>query len=332
MTTSVGLTALASCAAIRARLDGFKEIPFSARGSNWLVAAQVPLERPHRSLSRLVHLVVGPIRECLDASARLNLEDIPLLLGIAEPDRPGRHPDLHTDLLSLIEQALQVRLHPASRVIPMGRVAGAVGIREAAKLINEQGVEHVLVAGVDSHLVTATLASLDERNRLLSERNSNGFIPGEAGSAVLVCSESTRSGLTIRSLGLAVESAAIENDKPLRGDALASAYHRALDGAGLGIHQIDYRIADLSGEQYWFKEASLALVRTMRVRKEFQDIWHPADCIGEVGAAAAPCLLGIAWWAARKRYAPGPLALAQMSNDDGRRAAIVLDGTRLGGG
>jgi len=64
----------------------------------------------------------------------------------------------------------------------------------------------------------------------------------------------------------------------------------------------------------------------MRVQCEFQDIWHPADCIGEVGAAATLCCLGMAYWAARKGYAPGTLGLAQAGNDDGRRIAMVIDG------
>jgi 3-oxoacyl-[acyl-carrier-protein] synthase I len=327
MATAVGLTAPASCAAIRARLDGFRETRFMARGGAWIVGAEVPLDEPWRGLPRLARLVAGPIRECLDSAPEVAPEDIPLLLGVAEPTRPGRLAGLEQELLPLVLEALQERLHPAaSRLIPMGRVSGAVGIREAAKLVNEKGFGRVIVGGVDSHLVAATLAAFDERDRLLTERNTNGFVPGEAGAAVLVGPADGRPGLRIRSLGLAVERATIEGEEPLRGEGLAAAYRQALDAARLGLHEIDYRIADLSGEQYWFKEAALAEARVMRVRRGFQDIWQPADCVGEIGAAATPCLLGVAWWAARKAYAPGPLALAQASNDDGRRIAMVLDG------
>ena len=92
------------------------------------------------------------------------------------------------------------------------------------------------------------------------------------------------------------------------------------------MHEIDYRIADLSGEQYRFKEASLALSRLIRAKREQQALWHPADCVGETGAAAVPLMLGVALTAARKRYAPGPMGLLQAANDDGRRIALVLDG------
>ena len=56
MTTAVGLTAPASCAAIRARLDGFRETRFMARGGDWIIGAEVPLEEPWRGLPRLARL------------------------------------------------------------------------------------------------------------------------------------------------------------------------------------------------------------------------------------------------------------------------------------
>ena len=61
--------------------------------------------------------------------------------------------------------------------------------------------------------------------------------------------------------------------------------------------QIGYRIGTMSGEQYWFKEFDLATSRLLRGRHEFMDLWHPADGIGETGAAALPCCLGVAFTA-----------------------------------
>jgi 3-oxoacyl-[acyl-carrier-protein] synthase I len=193
-------------------------------------------------------------------------------------------------------------------------------------MVNEEGFRRVIVAGVDSYLVAETLGEAEGSDRLLTARNSNGFIPGEGGSAVVVGPDDGGPGLRIRSTGFAVEKAFIGGDEPLRGLGLASAYRQALAPLGLGLHQIDYRITDLNGEQYWSREAALALARVIRVRVEFLDIWHPGDCVGEIGAAFVPCLVGVAWWAARKGYAPGPLVLAHAGNDDGRRAALVLDG------
>ena len=71
------------------------------------------------------------------------------------------------------------------------------------------------------------------------------------------------------------------------------------------MHHVDLRIADLSGEQYYFKEATLAVARTLRQRKEEFDIWHPAECVGEVGAVAGICVIALADAACRKAYGKG---------------------------
>src|SRR3954447_12103001 len=89
MTTAVGLTAPASCAATRAGLDGFRETNFVARDASLIIAAEVPLEEPCGGLSRLARLAAGPIRECLNLAPELASEEIPILLGLAELDRPG---------------------------------------------------------------------------------------------------------------------------------------------------------------------------------------------------------------------------------------------------
>jgi 3-oxoacyl-[acyl-carrier-protein] synthase-1 len=90
------------------------------------------------------------------------------------------------------------------------------------------------------------------------------------------------------------------------------------------MHDLDYRITDVSGEQYYFKEAALALSRILRQRKEEFDIWHPAECIGESGAVAGVAVMAVASAACRKGYAPGPSILAHGANDAGRRAAAVF--------
>jgi 3-oxoacyl-[acyl-carrier-protein] synthase-1 len=98
----------------------------------------------------------------------------------------------------------------------------------------------------------------------------------------------------------------------------------ALDQAGLAYGDISYRLADLSGEHYYFKEASLAQSRLWRSHRDPEEIWHPADSFGYTGAAVIPILLGVGLIAGRKGYAPGPIALAHAAHDDGRRAAMVL--------
>jgi 3-oxoacyl-[acyl-carrier-protein] synthase-1 len=111
----------------------------------------------------------------------------------------------------------------------------------------------------------------------------------------------------------------------LRADGLVQAIRMALDEAGYELGATDFRITDISGEQYSFKEASIALTRVLRQRKEEYDIWHPADCIGEIGAAIGPSILCVLYMAMQKAYSPGNTALVHLSNEDGKRAAMIFE-------
>ena len=160
MTTAVGLTAPASCAAIRARLDGFRETRFMARGGEWIVGAEVPLEEPWRGIPRLARMLEGPLRECL-AATDLPPEQIPLFLCTAEPDRPGRFEGLDTELLAQTQALLGATLRPAlprRADGPRGRAPSASARRAASS--TRTASERVIVAGVDTYLVAATLARL----------------------------------------------------------------------------------------------------------------------------------------------------------------------------
>ena len=100
---------------------------------------------------------------------------------------------------------------------------------------------------------------------------------------------------------------------------------QALAQAEVGLHQVAYRLTDLSGEHYKFKEAAFAAGRLNGgERSQPLDLWHPVEHLGEVGAAIVPCLLAQALHAGREAYAPGPLSLCHVGSDAGARAALVL--------
>jgi len=328
MMTGVGLTAPAACAAIRCAIDNFRETRFIDRGGEWILGSEVPLERPWRGQAKLAKLLAGALKECLDLAPDVASTDIPLLLCVAEQDRPGRLDGLSNSLYDAMTAELKVSFHRDSQMLGEGRIGAAIALHRARVLLTGSPAphRHVIVAGVDSYLVGATLAAYGERDRLLTVDNSNGFIPGEAAGAVLLGpAGAARPGdLVCHGMGFAREEATIESEEPLRGDGLAEAIRMALSEAGIDLGDLDYRLTDVSGEQYGFKEAALALSRVLRKRKRGFDIWHPADCIGEVGAAALPCMLGVALFASRKGYAPGPGVLCHLGNDDGKRAALVV--------
>jgi 3-oxoacyl-[acyl-carrier-protein] synthase-1 len=323
MVTDVGLDAPSSCAAIRCAIDNFSETRFMDKGGEWIMGSQVPLEQPWRGLPKLVQMVVPAIRECLAHAGNVRPEIVPLLLCVAEKERPGRLEGLDDQLFSEVQNELGVRFHPRSAVIPRGRVAGGLAMLQARRLIHEERLPFCVIAGVDSYLIASTLAAYEEKNRLLTSQNSNGFIPGEAGAAVLVGPQTT-SDLLCLGIGTGEEHATIGSEEPLRAEGIVKAIKAALADAGRTMADVDYRITDSNGEQYWFKEAALAVTRILRVRKEEFEIWHPADCIGEVGAAIGPCALAVAQTASRKAYAPGFHPLCHFSGETSERLSLVL--------
>lgn len=325
LVTSVGLSAPASCAAIRGKISNPSETRFIDSAGEWIMAHQVPLQQAWRGRAKLAKMAAMAIGECLEGMPRAEWAHIPLLLCVAEPERPGRQQGLDDRLFLDIQQELDAHFAPESAIVAHGRVSVAIALAQARKLIHAGKPRQVLIAAADSLLTWPTLCVYEREARLLTARNSNGFMPGEAGAALLVGPPRGKNPLLCTGIGFGIEHAHIDSGEPLRADGLATAIKGALADAGCALHDLDYRITDLSGEQHYFKEAALALSRVMRQRKEMFDIWHPAECIGETGAAAGICAIAVASAAAGKAYAPGPGILVHLANDGGQRAAAVLN-------
>lgn len=325
LVTPVGLSAGASCAAIRAKLTNPTPTRFIDSGGQWIVGHEVALQQPWRGLDKLARMACMAIEEAAAEIPRSEWEKLPLLLCVAEPERPGRMEGLEDRLFAAIEALVRVRFDLKSAVIPYGRVSVAVALSQARMLLQDEGIARVLIVATDSLLHWPTLSSYEAQDRLLTARNSNGFMPGEGAGAVLVGRPGPPSQLVCSGIGFAIEPAPIDSGQPLRAEGLTQAIGAALADAECEMHEMDYRITDLSGEQYYFKEASLALSRTLRQRKAEFDIWHPAECTGESGALAGATVVALANAACLKGFSKGPNILAHMANDAGRRAALAFE-------
>ncbi|KIG09606.1 3-oxoacyl-ACP synthase [Caballeronia concitans] len=324
LVTSAGWSAPATCAAIRAKISNATESPFIDCRGEWIVAHQVPFGSPWRGRTKLAYMAAMAIGECLEGVPKTEWRNTPLLMCVAEMDRPGRTRGLDDTLPARIADALEAEFSSASRVIPWGRVSVAVAMEEARTLLHEGCCEHVVIAAADSLLNWRTLRAFEDREQLRTSSNSNGFIPGEAGGAVLVGRCHSTQGLSCVALGFGKEDAHIHSEMPLRADGMAAAVKIALSDANLDIVDCDFRICDLSGEQYYFDEASLTVARLLRAHKETFPLWHPAECMGETGAVAGIGVIATAHSAFQKRYAPGARILAHLSNDAGERAAMIF--------
>lgn len=325
LVTAVGLSAPASCAALRAKVSNPSETRFKGPDGEWLMGHQVPLPQPWRGMARLAKMAAMAIEEALQQVPKADWGKFPMLLCVAERERPGRMAGLDEQLFLMIQRELGVSFATHSMVITQGRVAAAVAVAQARALISQGQCKRVLVAAADSLLSWPTLTHYLQQQRLLTPSNANGFIPGEGAGAMLIGGATAANGqLVCSGVGFGIEKAHINGEAPLRGDGLTQAINAALGDANCQMQDLDFRIADLSGEQFYFKEAVLAATRTIRVLKEEFDLWHPAECIGEAGAVAGVAILSLAASACQKGYAKGAGILCHMANDAGQRAAMTL--------
>ncbi len=330
MVTGVGLSAPASCAAIRCAIDNFQETRFMDNGGEWLMGCEVPLEQPWRGKAKLLKMAAMAIRECLQDNPQIHPEATPLMLCLSEHERKGRVIDDDNQFFLDLQQELGLEFHEKSRVVARGHVAVAVALKHARTLIQELNATHVLIAATDSLLVGPTMAHYEEHERLLTSNHSNGFIPGEAGAALVVESGVAKreNQLVCCGLGFGVEKAHVYSEEPLRADGLVAAIRESLDDAGHGESILDFKITDISGEQYYFKEASLAFSRIDRTKRTEFDIWHPADCVGEVGSSLGLVMLAVLKAACEKAYTKGDHILAHLGDDDGKRSSMIFSWQR----
>ncbi len=328
MVTAIGFNAPATLAALRSGVSGVRRTAWIDPDSGEaLRAAKVALPQWWEGVGKLAELVAPAIDECLRAAKLEPPAAIPLLIGTAGPARPGRLPDIEESLLGEVYARLGIARHPASRLFPADQTGCVHALVEAHHLISSGRAKCVIVAGVDSLLHQPTLSDYAQRLRLLTDGNSNGFLPGEAGTAVLIQSDGTAAddALRITSIGVGVEPATIDSTEPFAARGLTQAVSQALSGAGLSMREIGFRMTDLSGEHYKFKEAAFVATRLdSGPRDEILELWHPIEFLGEIGAAILPCLLAWTAHAFREGYAVGSAALCHVGSDSGERAALVL--------
>lgn len=331
---SVGLRASAACAAIRAGIANFEELPYCDNNSEPIFGAITPILTPELQFGpRLMEMLAMTLQDCL-CQLSIPLQRVPLLVGLAESGRPGSGAEwLSENILLYVQKKLRLKFHPRlSKVIPVGHTAGFEGLQIARKLLQNPDVPGCIVCGVDSYINGSSLWWLQQDWRLKREDHSNGVIPGEAAAAVYVQRQpqsKAKTQVEIIGIGFAHEKATVFSEKPLLGLGLTEAALVALAESKLKMHNIDFRLSDLTGESYGFKEQALSLSRLMRVSRDELPIWHIAEFIGDCGAAAGVCQLVIACESFIKGYAPGDHAACYTSAVLGERAVSVLRRQRI---
>ena len=352
-TTPVGLSAPASCAALRAGIARLGEIEthyvdgelfdlapvvggrvptewFSGGPVEWKWPGHERFEAsppppPEKLVAdgpeRLVEIALPAIREAVE-SAGLSPRsgEIGLFVGIDAGEDPEP-----------LERALRPVVTPACRVFEThaaGRAAGLLALEDASRAIAEDRIDTAIVGGVDSWIRAPVLRRLDAAGILRSASNPQGLIPGEAAGFVVLDRNDKARNRGAEALARCLSAATAEEptagtDDPNQGVGLTTALREAASAAG-GFEVPPLVVCDLNGDRYRASEWSLAAIRTLGTLHGVLPLWHPADCIGDPGAASG--IVNIVWAVAAfaKGYASADRALIWGASEGPARGAAVL--------
>ena len=346
----VGLTAPATCAALRAGVARLGPV-FSFLVDGELVAGvpavggRVPLEwfsggpeeigrAGHRRFAvseppppetwipggppRLVDLARPAAREAWrDAGLDARETRWGLYLGLDDADEPEPVVQASRDATGSTPTALHAQRS--------GRAAALVALRQAAKDFLAGNIDAALVGGVDSRIRPEAMAALQDGGQLRSASRPQGVLPGEA-AGFLVLERTAPAGRAAR----ATLQCIVTDDEPTVGTEtpnVARGLTRALRKARLAappLHARPLAVCDLNGDRYRAMEWGMASMRAFADLSGSVFLWHPADCIGDAGAGLGG--LNLVWAAAAlaKGYAPTDQVMVWGASDGADRAAAIL--------
>ncbi len=321
LATAAGLTAPATAAAVAAGINRYQQsLQIKSDGQPAVLAlapdeALPPPAEPTAKLpprhARAVRLAGYALAEAVEAAASAG--PLPLMLGApAGADAEA--------LLEALSTQASVTLDDTSRVFEGHRCAGLEALAASLALL-EQGAPRVLLGGLDSPLDAALLADLDSQGRLLGEGVQDGFAPGEAAAFLLLGAAAKGDEIALWPPALADEPGRAGGDPPNLGQGLTAAVAGALEQGQRSAASVT---CSLNGERGPAREWAAAMLRNGQELTDPLQLEHPADCIGDVGAAAAPALLALAALGLQQGSLADPCVL--WCSDDGPRRGALLVG------
>lgn len=339
MRTAVGHHAVQSCASIRAGLNRFTAWPHFGLDGGLIASSVRPALRDGSWVDKLVDLAEPALAEAL-WSARLF--EWPLALPHARTparvcvflttgylDRPG----VDTEQLQELHETVAEDLFPDEagvrlELLPLDHAAGLVGVARACEELQRGRADLCVVGGGDSLLDSVYLQALLEAGRLKVPHKSSGLIPGEA-AGFLVLEQASLAERRGAPAHLQIDAVALERDEPwepqapVRGRAMARALRTVLDAAR-GGEDFGHVLCDLNGERWRFLEWAVLETRCLGGIPHGWRLWHPADCIGDVGGAFGSVAVGLAAHILRRVPGDRSRILITSTSERGERAALSV--------
>lgn len=300
--TPVGDNVETTCAAVIAGINRYQESPIYGSGLMPMMAATVPEEAlpdldSELEERRLTYRQQRMLRLGSAAAAQLGAytsgsSGIPLFLAVPENIIPRRNSIQAGFIEDLAIQSGISFASDKSRVISLGRAAGAFAIDFAFQYLTLTEEEFVVVGGIDSYYDPYLMGFLDQYNRIKKANSMDAFVPSEGASFLVLTKEKCGSQYRIMKPGVAEEAGHRFSSEPYLGSGLATAFKEALSVPC--NTQVSTIYSSMNGENFGSKEFSVATIRNnSRLSQEYQH-HHPADCYGDIGAACIPAMITLA--------------------------------------
>lgn len=332
--TAVGHDGPITAAAVRAGISRFSENKdyLDSHGNPITVARIRGIEDGRNAIARMTDIAALCLANLLTEYFRQRAQrqsQIQLYLGAASEERPGPRYDK-----SCRDQVLRVMGKWADKAdlqsIPQGNASFPYAIALADQLIESNPEVLCIIGSIDSLLRDSALSWFEQAGRLksISYGRHQGLIAGEAVS-FMVIEDPARARQTnrpilahISGLGLADEPMPRASNATSRGTGLTDACRKALDnGKDKDIRAV---FGDLNGENPRALEWCMAESRCFNSRDQLRQLWTPANCYGDIGAASGAVLAAVAAQGLVRGWLKGPV-LTFCSDDHGSCGAVVLE-------
>jgi 3-oxoacyl-[acyl-carrier-protein] synthase-1 len=336
--TCVGLDAIQTASSVRAGLSRIRETDWPGQDGNPFRGGFLPddcLEElnwrtrevlPDSLPARILQLGAPALREAAE-----NLPEPPgglvVIVGVGHQGQMGEvSPEPFLD--NLMRQA-QIKIDlEASEVFVAGRVAGLMALRRACLRLAQGFPGPIIAGGIDSYHDLPRLIDLDFAGRVLSDLNSDGFLPGE-GAGFLVLANYGKVQPSGQSLGKIMGIVEVKNSgqvgagAPAPGNVLSETVRDLMvqiPGPFLPCPSV---YSNLNGESSGAKEWGVCFLRNRTYFAEGMKLHHPSESMGEIGGAMGPVLAGLAVRGIVRGTEPGP-CLVWCSEDGEECSALFL--------
>ena len=311
--TSVGHSAPASCAAIRAGITRPRRVwHFEALDSETMETVGLTAHPIHGftegflGMGRWLRLARACVGELLrtpglpPASDRAFWSRTGLAVATPAPDDELFEPEGEDGLAGVRE----AYVHPlrdelglairdeAVEVLGLGQAGVAAAVEHGLEVLSRGSLERLLVVAADSLLDPAALALLGEEGRLKTGDSAVGLMAGEAGACFLLERRNValQRGATplagVSGVVLAEEENHFFSDAPNQGLGLADCIREVLARTSPQTPFEGDIYSDLNGESWRSQEWGMARVRLRDVLGEVLNLHLPCTSVGDVGAAS----------------------------------------------